>query len=643
MTRRILAQAGIIAGILLLAPGLVRADGINTAGDKALPIGAGGSTYLYLTSTGRLHFGEKKDEPVAWINKDGGAKFGKGGITISGTNSEGAGLSVAQNIKVGQNQFLGTKAAGVGFWNGNGGVLYSGSGSLSILKNVLIGTTDNPKDLKVSKITVPGAVNSESLDYIKMNNIINLANLTKCTTGEVLTKEDADSFKCRAISGDFMCPTGEALVGFIDGVPKCETVTLGCKAKLPVDCVNGNPKPGDLCQDGTLYAGLSPDGHIKMFTTPCDAGDPSQITGQPDAWEFLNDNCSCTETFKLYNWQRGSQYKATGIVNPITGAANTEAILAYNEGIYFKNHGKYYTPKMSSNYAADFCTALDAFGHNDWYLPAKAEQDVLCENRSKIGGFQRAWNPWVEVGYFSSTELSEEPGWDDYGMYAVVEDIGQNKYACTPFPEGGPKDNQGVIRCVRKSGCRAKVDCVNGNPSPGDMCLDGTIYTGLSPDGNVKMYTTPCTAGQTWDGCSACTGSPALKVWVPWYGTTGFQNRVTGKANSAGLAAKGSNYQAAMYCESLIANGHSDWYLPAIYESRVLSDNYLAIGGFVWNEGEWTSTPQGYWSSTEADEGSANSMSCDTVYYDECSACWGDDNCMFYDKAKQLAVRCVRR
>jgi len=43
-------------------------------------------------------------------------------------------------------------------------------------------------------------------------------------------------------------------------------------------------------------------------------------------------------------------------------------------------------------------------------------------------------------------------------------------------------------------------------PTVGQICSDGTVYAGISPDGNKHMYTTRCDQGMSWDG-SNCTGT----------------------------------------------------------------------------------------------------------------------------------------
>lgn len=137
-------------------------------------------------------------------------------------------------------------------------------------------------------------------------------------------------------------------------------------------------------------------------------------------------------------------------------------------------------------------------------------------------------------------------------------------------------------------------DC-SSSPAVGTVCADGTIYAGLSPDGNVPMYTTRCDAGMTWNGV-ACTGS---RVGVNWSNGTSQSvslsmfNSATGEGNTATLVSltnADSPYMAATYCDSLNIHGASDWYLPAQGEFEVMAGNYSVIKNF---------TNQDYWVSTE--------------------------------------------
>lgn len=141
----------------------------------------------------------------------------------------------------------------------------------------------------------------------------------------------------------------------------------------------------------------------------------------------------------------------------------------------------------------------------------------------------------------------------------------------------------------------------------GQACPDGTIYAGTTPDGNMPMYTTPCDYGMSWSG-SACTGTRSTKTWnngVTSTITTGYTSGITGLANTAGLSALvniESPYAAVTYCDGLVANGKSDWYLPATDELNIIYLNRLAISNF-------DVSGAFYWSSTENSGNTARAMS----------------------------------
>ena len=136
------------------------------------------------------------------------------------------------------------------------------------------------------------------------------------------------------------------------------------------------------------------------------------------------------------------------------------------------------------------------------------------------------------------------------------------------------------------------VDC----PNIGDVCSDGTIYVGTTPDGNVRLYTEATTTNNNTPWSFGVGNPPVMAV------QTGMSNTVTGAANTAALSLGGmwqdadsgtpgvQPHDAANYCTDLTANGHTDWYLPALDELRVLATNQVAIGGFVADE---------YWASDE--------------------------------------------
>lgn len=121
------------------------------------------------------------------------------------------------------------------------------------------------------------------------------------------------------------------------------------------------------------------------------------------------------------------------------------------------------------------------------------------------------------------------------------------------------------------------TDPCTQNPVAGTVCRDGTVYVGLTPDGNVPMYIMRCDIGQTWDG-SSCTGT---RTTFP-FGTAGVTMAVSsstsGKSNTDYISANYSSYidgsvsgvPAINSCANAVANGHDDWYLPAPAEMSLI-------------------------------------------------------------------------
>lgn len=66
------------------------------------------------------------------------------------------------------------------------------------------------------------------------------------------------------------------------------------------------------------------------------------------------------------------------------------------------------------------------------------------------------------------------------------------------------------------------------------------------------------------------SGQHTSRQWGTYGTTTGITSQINGPTNSASLAALGTAYAAAVFCEGLTIGGYSDWYLPARGELRVL-------------------------------------------------------------------------
>ena len=181
------------------------------------------------------------------------------------------------------------------------------------------------------------------------------------------------------------------------------------------------------------------------------------------------------------------------------------------------------------------------------------------------------------------------------------------------------------------------ADC----PNIGDVCDDGSVYAGLSPDGNVRMYTTRCDLGQSWSG-AACTGTRS----TPSYnnGNGGFHNSNPnaqdindGDGNTLDLTVTDPDadintagvqpHQAAVACDGATNHGKSDWYLPAVDELSVLYTNRFTIGNFL-------TAGDHYWSSTAT---SSNIQHAYAIGFNDGI----QDN--WWGKDSSHEVRCVRK
>lgn len=201
------------------------------------------------------------------------------------------------------------------------------------------------------------------------------------------------------------------------------------------DLCLGTPSVGTVCADGTVYAGLSPDGNAPLYAMPCDLGMMAQRKG--DAW-------MCTGPRDTYSFNNGSgKAVATGYSSFADGKANTAGLVA------LKDQAPYV--------AAQACANQTFGGHNDWYLPAEHELAVMCNgttasagpnmpgscpNAAAIGGFNIG-NFW----YWSSTDDAPNPYCNSaYGFNssAAIERFANGEQFCNP------KKNKFAVRCVRR-------------------------------------------------------------------------------------------------------------------------------------------------------------------------------------------------
>ena len=112
-------------------------------------------------------------------------------------------------------------------------------------------------------------------------------------------------------------------------------------------------------------------------------------------------------------------------------------------------------------------------------------------------------------------------------------------------------------------------DSCSGSPAVGTVCGDGSIYAGLSPDGNNPMFLMPYDVSNTVAFATCCSAV-----------NTGNTSTITGRANTIFYAARSdsdSPYTAAVLCRQQTFGGHSDWYIPALGEWQIVYANYPAL------------------------------------------------------------------
>lgn len=183
---------------------------------------------------------------------------------------------------------------------------------------------------------------------------------------------------------------------------------------------------GDQCGDGTYYVGQY--GGVSYFTNSSDA--PTTLT-----------------------WASGGALRGTNSLSD--GATSTATLAGFGAG---------------AHPAAEYCAGLNTNGHEDWFLPAREELDLVYANRALLPG---VWSTGGN-GYASTTEVDnsnrQAKVFNSAGTWANISKIAGS-----------------YVRCVRKG-------------APGFMALQ-------------------CAAGEVaeWDGsswqCGEGGGGSGSDVW----------------------------------------------------------------------------------------------------------------------------------
>lgn len=176
------------------------------------------------------------------------------------------------------------------------------------------------------------------------------------------------------------------------------------------DCNIVGMVPGDVCPDGTIFAGFPPDTYYPMFTTRCDPG------------RTYSSGCTGTRLTKPWNNGNSTGRTTTSVTDWNNGTANTATLITLDSDSGVGG--------TQPHQAAQYCADLVIHGHDDWYLPATNELYVMYLHESAIGDFTNAY-------YFASTE-----GSNSAARYVLM---GYGSLSTDT------KNTSNNLRCVRKN------------------------------------------------------------------------------------------------------------------------------------------------------------------------------------------------
>ena len=236
---------------------------------------------------------------------------------------------------------------------------------------------------------------------------------TWTTTSTYLTPNQYIQMRITTGAGAAEASTANLLVG--SHAVTWTVITAG-------DCTEPSPAVGTICADGSVYAGLSPDGSVKMYVPRCNYG---------QTWG----GSSCIGVATTSSWNNGVWNSSDSpLINcgsapacSATGESNTTTLVAADSNS---------SPGIQPHNAANACDGLNIHGQTDWYLPSIAELELMYRNRLLIGGFTTA-------DYWSSSEYVFDAGAG--GFTLAWRAIFSNGGKASEY-----KNNLLYIRCARK-------------------------------------------------------------------------------------------------------------------------------------------------------------------------------------------------
>lgn len=178
-----------------------------------------------------------------------------------------------------------------------------------------------------------------------------------------------------------------------------ETATgNGCVG--PADC----PSLGDICTDGTVFAGCAPPLHdTPFFVTRCDAGLTTTTTACDTGTrvtKYFSDDSSATNL------------RATTVTGITDGSANTAAL---TNGAVSGTGDSKSTAGLQIHEAAQYCADLTLHSYSDWYLPSRSELYIMWTNSTAINNEDGiSASDFTGNIFWSSSEYNSTNAWNVY-------------------------------------------------------------------------------------------------------------------------------------------------------------------------------------------------------------------------------------
>lgn len=215
---------------------------------------------------------------------------------------------------------------------------------------------------------------------------------------------------------------------------------IGTSTALPQGC----PNIGDVCDDGTIYAGLSPDGSVEMFYGAEDHG----------KMPWNNGNTSGTV--------------AVGVSDDDTGEANTNTLVITDSDSA--------TAGFQPHQAAQFCYDLVLGGADDWYLPAQNELNLALSAITNITNSHGGYWMAEDNGNASNSRRLGVTSFDPFSTSSGFAPKNLSNFYQLRCVRKGP-----APRCANPYGLEGQI-IYNNTHNVAQYC-DGARWISLGKDG----------------------------------------------------------------------------------------------------------------------------------------------------------------